>query len=513
MGEIGGFLRHGRQGHASRPVTERVGDYGEILLMPDEACRRAQAGRCMDCGVGFCQTGIAFGGSRHASGCPLHNHIPEWNDLVWRGLWREAYERLSMTNPFPEITGRVCPAPCEGACNLALGDEATTIRDNELDIAEHAFALGIVAPPATRGGRSARDTPGVRSSLGGMPSEQHLTKGAASGRRVAVVGSGPAGLACAWELAGAGCDVVVVDRAPRAGGLLSHGIPTMKLPRAVVERRIRLLEQAGVRFELGREAGEELAREFDAVVLATGATKARTLDVPGAHGPGVHLALDYLESALDVALGEAATPRIDARGKHVVVIGGGDTGTDCLAMATRQGAASAVQLQYHPAPPLWRAQDNPWPQWPQTFATEYGQQEAAWLDGCDDARLWSTDTLEVLRDAEGCACGLRVARVEWAQGRPVPVPGTEQVIPAELVLVARGFDGPAPEAFETLGVPMREGPRSLPLAREGEPWRARGPENVFLAGDARSGASLVVSAIADGLACARAVKGWLEARA
>lgn len=520
MGQVGGYLLHERAEHATRPIDERVRDYADIALMPGEDERRAQAGRCMNCGVAFCQSGRAFGGTRHVTGCPLHNRIPEWNDLLWRGLWAEAYERLALTNPFPEFTGHVCPAPCEKACNLALTEQATTIRDNERDIAERAFAEGLVRPPLPRRGA-------------GAPGE--------SGRRVAIVGSGPAGLACAWRLAEQGHAVTVYDRATRPGGLLQHGIPTMKLPKDVVARRVALLERAGVRFELSAtpDALAELPATFDAVIAAVGATQARTLDVPGADSAGVHLALEYLESALEAALacgdGEAcdgARPTIDARGKHVVVIGGGDTGTDCLAMAVRQGAASATQLQYHPAPPTRRATDNPWPTWPETFATDYGQAEAAWLDGRDDARLWSTDTLEVLADEAGRACQLRVTQVEWSTGRPVPVPGTERLIPADLVLVARGFAGPEGDAFAALGVPMAEGARPRPLMREAEPgaaealfapasisgsagaahperWRAQGAENVFAAGDARRGQSLVVSAIADGLACAEAVNGWL----
>ena len=521
MGQVGGYLLHERREHGERAVDERVRDYADIALMPGDDVRREQAGRCMACGVAFCQSGLAFGGTRHVTGCPLHNRIPEWNDLLWRGLWAEAYERLALTNPFPELTGHVCPAPCEMACNLAPHEGATTIRDNERAIAQRAFELGVVRPPLPRGGAV---TPGE------------------SGRRVAVVGSGPAGLACAWRLAEAGHAVTVYDREVRPGGLLTHGIPPMKLPRDVVACRIGLLEQAGVRFELGISGGDPswlaaLPDAYDAVVVAVGATKARTLRVPGADSAGVHLALDYLGSAIDAAVtSEGANrprPAIDARGRHVVVIGGGDTGTDCLAMAVRQGAASAVQLQYHPAPPTSRPANSPWPTWPETLATGYGQAEAAWLDGRADARLWSTDTLEVVPDEAGHVRQLRVAQVEWSTGRPVPVPGTERLIPADLVLVARGFEGPEPDAFTALGVPMSAGSRPRPLMREAQPalagadpleapnvsgsagaahperWRAQGPENVFVAGDARCGASLVVSAIADGLAAAEAVGTWL----
>ena len=545
MGQVGGYLLHERHEHETRAVDERVRDYADIALMPGDDVRREQAGRCMGCGVAFCQSGLAFGGTRHVTGCPLHNRIPEWNDLLWRGLWAEAYERLALTNPFPELTGHICPAPCEKACNLAPVEGATTIRDNERAIAQRAFELGVVRPPFPRGGA-------------GTPGE--------SGQCVAVVGSGPAGLACAWRLAEAGHAVTVYDRAARPGGLLAHGIPPMKLPHDVVARRIELLERAGVRFELGMggadasgangasscaasDADERgglgwlaaLPGAYDAVVVAVGATKARELRVPGADSSGVHLALDYLASAIDAALAgtgrtDGPRPAIDAQGKNVVVIGGGDTGTDCLAMAVRQGAASAVQLQYHPAPSARRSADNPWPTWPETFTTDYGQAEAARLDGRDDARLWATDTLEVITDEAGHASQLRVTQVEWSTGRPVPVPGTERLIPADLVLVARGFEGPEAAAFEALGIPMSAGARPRPLMREAQPapagadpletpsvngsagaahpqrWQAQGPDNVFVAGDARCGASLVVSAIADGLAAAEAVSAWLARR-
>lgn len=486
MGQVGGYLLHDRVEHKLRPVDERVRDFSDIAVMPGADVRRTQAGRCMNCGVAFCQTGMAFGGTRHVTGCPLHNRIPEWNDLLWRGLWGEAYERLTMTNPFPEFTGYVCPAPCEKSCNLALHDEATTIRDNERDIIEHAFAAGLVRPP--------------------LPRER-------TGRRVCVVGSGPAGLAVAWELARAGHDVTVRERTGRAGGLLMHGIPTMKLPKDVVERRVALLAQAGVHFELGAGDCAGLAEAYDAVVLATGATRARELTVPGASSAGVHLAIEYLGAGLEAVLADdGERPAIDARGCHVVVVGGGDTGTDCLAMAVRQGAASATQLQYHPAPATRRGSGDPWPCWPEVLTTDYGQAEAAELDCREDARLWATDTLEVLPDEAGRARELRVAEVEWSTGRPVPVPGTERLIPADLVLVARGFAGPEAGPFDELGVALTQSARPRPVTREGEPWRADGAENVFVCGDARLGASLVVSAIADGLACSRAVDGWLAGR-
>lgn len=484
MGQVGGYLLHDRAEHALRGVAERVRDFDDIVLMPTDEVRREQAGRCMNCGVGFCQAGIAFGSTKHVTGCPLHNRIPEWNDLLWRGLWEEAYERLALTNPFPEFTGYVCPALCEKACNLALHEGATTIRDNERAIIEHAYAQGYVKAPTAK---------------------------EKSGKTVCVVGSGPAGLACAWELAKAGHEVTLIDRAQRPGGLLMHGIPTMKLPKNVVERRVGLLEQAGVHIKLGQAATSDLASSYDAVIVACGAQQARELHVPGAESQGVHLALEYLGAGLDAVLAGKAQSAISAEGKHVVVIGGGDTGTDCLAMAVRQGAKSATQLQYHPAPTHRRSADNPWPTWPEVFTTDYGQAEAAELDGRDDARLWSTDTLEVIADESGHARQLRVTEVEWSQGKPVPVSGTERLIPADMVLVARGFAGPELAAFDALGTPLAEGPRPRPVTREGEKFRLQAAENVFVAGDARNGATLVVTAIADGLACAKAVDAYLGA--
>ncbi len=488
MGQIGGFLQHGRAEHAERPVAQRTGDWDEIAVMPGDEARRTQAGRCMGCGVAFCQTGVPFGGTRHATGCPLHNLIPEWNDLAWRGLWKEAYERLSMTNPFPEVTGRVCPALCEKACNLGLHDDATTIRDNERAIADKAFELGLVAAPKPR----------------------H----APSGKTACVVGAGPAGLACAWKLVQAGHAVTVLDRAERAGGLLTYGIPTMKLPKDVVERRVRLLEEAGVRFELGRAADSRVSGSFDAVVAAVGATRPRTLDVPGSSSIGVVYALDYLGAATRAVL--AGTPdetEISARGLDVVVIGGGDTGTDCLATALRQGAASVTQLQYHPAPPERRADDDRWPCWPNVLTADYGQAEAAVLQGADP-RLWSTDTLEVLAD-DGHVRALLVCEVTWKEGRPVPVPGTRRELPAQLVLVARGFAGPEEDAFGALGIAMTSGTRKLPVCSgtEGDAsFKVAGRPGFFVCGDCRHGASLVVNAIDEGVRCAAAVDRWLAER-
>ena len=487
MGQVGGFLTQGRVEHATRPCPSRLGDWGDIAIVNDEPTQRMQAGRCMGCGVAFCQSGLAFGGGKAVSGCPLHNLIPEWNDLVWRGLWRQAWERLTLTNPFPEFTGHVCPALCEKACNLGLHDDPTCIRDNERAIADKAFEEGWVGAPVPR---------------------------AKTGKRVAVVGSGPAGLACAWQLTQRGHDVTVFEQADRPGGLLMYGIPCMKLPKDVVLRRVGLLEQAGCKVLLNTPASSQIAGEFDAVVVAVGATKARTLDVPGADSAGVVLALDYLTAATKAVLDGSDAPQIDARGLDVVVVGGGDTGTDCLASALRQGAKSVTQLQYHPAPGIARPADNPWPCWPNVYTTDYGQAEAQAVQG-SDPRLWSTNTLEVIADEQGHARQLRVCEVRWEEGRPQAIPGTERLIPADLVLVARGFAGPQTEAFGALGIAMTSGARRLPVcmaAQGAGMFRVAGRDGFFVCGDARHGASLVVNAIDEGVRCAADVDDWLRTR-
>jgi glutamate synthase (NADPH) small chain len=484
MGQIGGFLTQSRVEHSTRPIHSRLGDWGDIAVPNGDEAQRAQAGRCMACGVAFCQSGLTFGKGKGVTGCPLHNLIPEWNDLLWRGLWREAYERLTLKNPFPEFTGRVCPALCEKACNLGLHDDATCIRDNENAIIEKAFEQGYVKPPLPR---------------------------SKTGKKVAVVGSGPAGLACAWQLTQRGHDVTVFEKDDRPGGLLMYGIPCMKLPKETIMRRVELLEQAGCKIELNCPAQSTVAADFDAVVVAVGATKARALDVPGSDSEGVVLALDYLTAATKAVL-DGGAPAIDACGLDVVVVGGGDTGTDCLATALRQGAKSVTQLQYHPAPPLARDASNPWPCWPNVYTEDYGQLEAAARQGVDP-RQWSTNTLEVVADEAGHARQLKVCEVRWEAGKPVAVPGTERLIPADLVLVARGFAGPEPEAFGALGIAMTNGERRLPvcIGQDGEDaFKVAGRDGFFVCGDARHGASLVVNAIDEGQRCAACVDGWLR---
>ena len=453
-----------RREHGMRGATDCIADYEEIAcpLPREEQCE--QASRCMYCGVAFCQAGLSFGKAR-PTGCPLHNLIPEWNDLLYRGLWERAAVRLALTNPFPEFTGRVCPAPCELACNLGLNDRPTTIRDNERAISDWSWDEGSVTP---------------------------LEPASADAPFVAVVGTGPAGMACAWELTRRGVRVTLVEREDRAGGLLMYGIPNMKLPKYVVERRVSLLQQSGVELRLGIDATDPkvaagLLKKYDAVVAAVGARDARRLNVQGSELPGVVFAVEYLTSATKSVL-DGAAPDIDASGLDVIVIGGGDTGTDCVATAIRQGAKSVTQLEFLPEPPASRSESDIWPQWPHMRKDDYGQLEAIEVFG-HDPRIWATETLEVLGDA-GRVSGLRVVSLDWSDSRPRRIVGTERVLDAQLVLIAMGFVGPQREVLDALG--------------------AESNPQVFVAGDALTGPSLVVSAIASGLACAARVATSLK---
>jgi glutamate synthase (NADPH/NADH) small chain len=486
MGKPTGFLEYPRELPQARSPGQRIADWREFHEHADEVLLRQQGARCMDCGVPFCHTGTLLDGM--ASGCPINNLIPEWNDLVYRGLWREALERLHKTNNFPEFTGRVCPAPCEGSCVLGINDPAVTIKSIECAIVDKGFAEGWIVP----------EPPPRRT-----------------GRKVAVVGSGPAGLAAAAQLNKAGHWVTVFERADRIGGLLMYGIPNMKLDKHLVERRVRLMEDEGIKFITGCEVGKHFAAEqlridFHAVVLCGGATKARDLPIEGRELQGIHLAMDFLhantKSLLDSEHKDLAY--ISAKDKDVIVIGGGDTGTDCVGTSMRHGCRSLLQFEIMPQPPLTRAADNPWPQWPKIYRLDYGQEEALDRFG-RDPREYCVTTKRFVGDERGRVKELHTMRVEWARDNGKigvrDVPGTEQVFPAQLVLLAMGFLGPENQLLDQLGV--EKDIRTNAKAEHGK--FATNKSGIYAAGDMRRGQSLVVWAINEGRGAARECDRWL----
>jgi glutamate synthase (NADPH/NADH) small chain len=480
MGKPSGFLDYVRELPLDRSALERIQDWNEFHLHLDEAKLRQQGARCMDCGIPFCQTGVLLNGM--ASGCPINNLIPEWNDLIYRGLWREALDRLHKTNNFPDFTGRVCPAPCEGSCVLGINSPPVTIKNIECTIVDKGWEEGWIMP------------------------EQPCSR---TGKKVAVIGSGPAGLCASAQLNRAGHLVTVFERADRFGGLLMYGIPNMKLDKKVVQRRIDLMAAEGVHFIANTEVGkdypaENLLREFDAVILCTGATKPRDLPVEGRLLKGIHFAMDFLrghtKSWLD---GHANGSFISAEGKDVVVIGGGDTGTDCVGTAMRHKCKSLVQLEILPRPPLSRARDNPWPEWPKVYRLDYGQEEAAAKFGADP-RVYLTTASKFVGDDTGSVKEVHTVQIAWKRnekGQFVAgeVPGTEKVIPAQLVLLAMGFLGPEQSLLEQLVV-ERDARSNVKAEHEKYTTNIRG---VFAAGDARRGQSLVVWAFNEGRGAAR----------
>ncbi|MGY1695866.1 MULTISPECIES: glutamate synthase subunit beta [unclassified Geodermatophilus] len=477
MADSTGFLKYERALPPRRPVDVRILDWKDVYLSRQNgedgvypvAALRQQAARCMDCGIPFCH-----------HGCPLGNLIPEWNDLARRDDWRDAIERLHATNNFPEFTGKLCPAPCEGACVLNLQESPVTIKQIEWEIIDQAFERGYVEPQA--------------------PAER-------TGKRVAVVGSGPAGLAAAQQLTRAGHDVTVYERADRVGGLLRYGIPEFKMEKSVLDRRLDQMRAEGTRFVTGVEVGgsgegdlsaEQLRGEHDAVVLAAGATVGRDLPVPGRELEGIHLAMEFLPFGNRQALGELDDPPITAEGKDVVIIGGGDTGADCLGTSHRQGARSVTQLEIMPAPPESRAPGNPWPTYPMVMRVSSAHEEGG-------ERLYSVSTERFLGDDEGRVRALVLHEVEQVDGRFRKVEGTERELPAQLVLLAMGFTGVQREGLvEALGLDV-DGRGNV--VRDDE--FASSVPGVFVAGDAGRGQSLIVWAIAEGRAAAGAVDQWL----
>ncbi|MBL8797291.1 MAG: glutamate synthase subunit beta [Planctomycetia bacterium] len=488
MGKPTGFLEFPRELPLAVAPAERISNWQEFHEHADETMLRKQGARCMDCGVPFCHTGALIAGM--AAGCPINNLIPEWNDLVYRGLWREAIDRLHKTNNFPEFTGRVCPAPCEGSCVLGLNEPAVTIKTIECAIVDKAFEEGWVVPepPAKR-----------------------------TGKKVAVVGSGPAGLACAAQLNKAGHLVTVFERADRIGGLLMYGIPNMKLDKRTVQRRVDLLAAEGVTFVTNTEVGknypaEKLKSDFNAVVLCGGATRPNDFftKTEGRNLKGIHFAMEFLhgntKSLLDS--NHADGTYLSAKGKDVIVIGGGDTGTDCVGTSLRHGCKSLMQLEIVPMPPLQRAPDNPWPQWPKTYKLDYGQEEAQALWG-EDPRKYAVQTTKFLGDDAGNLKAIEMVQVEWVKdnGRSAPrnIAGSEKVVPAQLVLLALGFSGPENQLIDQLGV--EKDPRSNAKAEHGK--FNTNVAGVFAAGDMRRGQSLVVWAINEGRGAARECDRWL----
>ena len=487
MGKVTGFLDYSRKNNPAQAPLDRIEHWKEFHPMLTEADRRQQGARCMDCGVPFCQSGVKLGGSY--TGCPLHNLVPEWNDLLYTGNLAQALERLHKANNFPEFTGRVCPALCEAACVCGLHGAPVTVKDNELGIVEEGFAQGLIQPrvPAHR-----------------------------TGKRIAIVGSGPAGLAAADQLNQRGHSVTVFERDDRVGGLLMYGIPSMKLEKKYVKRRVELLEAEGITFVTGVDVGrdksaQELLAEYDAVLLCTGARQARDITVPGREAKGIHLAMEYLtatgKSYLNSKLKDGNY--INAAGKDVIVVGGGDTGSDCIGVALRHGCKSVHQLVKYPRLPDRRPADNCWPEWPKVNKNDYSHDEAIARFG-EDPRIFQTTVKELLTDEQGELRAVRTIRLEGTKrdkktGKLImtEVPGTEEELSCQLLLVAIGCQGPESYVAQAFGVETdaRTNLKTVDYATN--------VPGVFAAGDARRGPSLVVWAIQEGRSAAREVDRYL----
>ena len=487
MGKPTGFMDFEREENLSSSVSERIKNYKEFHTPLDAEQRRSQAARCMNCGVPFCQNGKPIKGM--VSGCPLNNLIPEWNELIYRNKSDEALKRLLMTNNFPEFTSRVCPALCEKACTCGIDSKPVTVRDNEYHVIENGFNSGLMNPqiPAYR-----------------------------SGKKIAVIGSGPSGLAAADTLNKRGHSVTVYERSDRIGGLLMYGIPNMKLEKWVIDRRRKLMEAEGVTFVTNADVGknvsaEEIKREYDAVILACGASKPRDINAKGRDSKGIYFAVDFLKaptkSLLDSNL--ADNNYISAKDKNVIVIGGGDTGNDCIGTAVRHGCKSVVQLEMMPKLPDTRAENNPWPQWPMVCKTDYGQEEAAYLFG-SDPRLYETTVKEFISDENGSLSAVKTVKLKWTTdsetGRKTmeEIKDSEQIIPCELCLIAAGFTGSEEYVSQAFGVELDK--RTNVKTEQGKYAAA---EKIFTAGDMHRGQSLVVWAVNEGRNAAREVDEYL----
>ena len=488
MGKPTGFLEYQRQDSECIAPKERIKNFNEFHLPLSEKSQQMQGARCMACGVAFCQFGDEIKGM--VSGCPLHNLVPEWNDLVYQGNWKSAYDRLVKTNCFPEFTSRVCPALCEAACTCGLNEEPVSTKENERAIIENAFRTGLVKPISSK---------------------------VKTGKKIAIVGSGPAGLAAAMQLNHRGHEVSVFERSDRLGGLLRYGIPNMKLEKHIIDRRLALMEEEGVEFRVNVDVGKDikpskLLKEYDRIILACGASNPRDIAVEGREAEGIHFAVDFLslvtKSLLDSEFQKYPTKLV--KGKKVMVIGGGDTGNDCVGTAIRLGASSVMQLEMLPKPPLERTQDNAWPEWPKVSKTDYGQEEAIAVFG-EDPRVYQTTVTEFVKNKKGEVAGAKLVKLESKKddrtGRMImgPLAGSEEEIKVDLVLIAAGFLGTQSYVTDAFKVEVNE--RTNVATREGE--YQTNQEKIFVAGDMHRGQSLVVWAIREGKEVAREVDASL----